>query len=174
MKKNLGNIISWSSVIIVILSIYSLNITTITIAIIIAAIMDMFDGKFARMYGENTSEAQIFGEITDSLCDLINFGVVPSLVLTSIKFSTNYSLVFLIASAFFIWAGIYRLARFSATKNRTSNAAVDFYIGLPITVAGPVAAILITLFDHQLITIAILIFFGWTMITNYQVKKLKI
>ncbi len=174
MKKNLGNIISWSSVLIVIFSIYTYDPLIITIAIFIAAIMDMFDGKYARMYGENTSEAHIFGEITDSLCDLFNFGITPSLILLHVNNQVSYNFIFLIASAFFIWAGIYRLARFSATKSRHSNQAVDYYIGLPITIAGPVLAFFINIITNQYIIIGITFLLGWTMITKLQVKKIKI
>ncbi len=175
MKKNLGNIISWSSVVIVIMSIYSYNVQIISLAIILAAIMDMFDGKFARMYGEDTQEAHIFGEVTDSLCDLINFGVAPSLIMTYIKFASDYQISLLIASCFFVWAGIYRLARFSATKTRSvGNETIDYYTGLPITVAGPLVGIFVATINQQAIILFIIILFAWSMITKYQVKKLKI
>ncbi len=175
MKKNLGNIISWSSVFIVIMSFSTHNVQIISLAIILAAIMDMFDGKFARMYGDDTTEAHIFGEVTDSLCDLVNFGVAPSLIMTYIKFANDYHISLLVASSIFIWAGIYRLARFSATKTRSSgNNIVDYYTGLPITVAGPIVGIIVAIINHQTLILILIIIFAWTMITKYQVKKLKI
>ena len=37
--------------------------------------MDMFDGKAARKYGDGSKYSSTFGELTDSLCDIFNFGV---------------------------------------------------------------------------------------------------
>ncbi len=173
MKKHSGNIISWSSVFIVLFCVKLANPLLIACGIIIAAFMDMFDGKFARMYGENTAEARIFGELTDSLCDVINFGIAPGFLLALVTFNGSFGMIHLICSCFFVWAGIYRLARFSATKDKT-KAVVDYYTGIPITVAGPILGLLTVLFNNQIIIIFFTLILGWSMVSNIQIKKLKI
>ncbi len=173
MKKHSGNMISWSSVFIVLFCVKIANPALIAFGICIAAVMDMFDGKLARMYGENTAEARIFGELTDSLCDVINFGVAPGFLLAIITFNTSFGIIHLICSCFFVWAGIYRLARFSATKDSTKKV-VDYYTGIPITVAGPLLGLLTILFTNQFITIIFTLVLGWSMVSNIKIKKLKI
>lgn len=171
MKKHLGNLVSWSSVLVMLITYYTKNPLYLAIGICIACFMDMFDGKFARMYGENTKSAKIFGELTDSLCDLVNFGVAPSLLMTTLQYGTETSFLHLFFSFFYIWAGIYRLARFSATKTQD---CVDYYTGLPITVAGPILAFASLLTDNQFIVMGLMLVTGYAMVCNVQVKKLKI
>ncbi len=173
MKKHSGNIISWSSVFIVLFCVKIANPSLLALGIVIASIMDMFDGKFARMYGDNTVEARIFGELTDSLCDVINFGVAPGFLLSYIAFNSSFGFIHFICSCFFVWAGIYRLARFSAQKDNTKKV-VDYYTGIPITVAGPLLGILTILFTSQFIIIIFTLLLGWSMVSNIKIKKLKI
>ncbi len=171
MRKHYGNLVSWSSVFIVLIAINTKVPFYIAIAICIAAIMDMFDGKLARKYGDNTREARLFGELTDSLCDVINFGVIPGFILPVVIFNEQLSILHIIASLFFVWAGIYRLARFSAQKDE-SVKCVDYYTGIPITIAGPLLG-LMSLFIHgQLIAIIITFILGWSMVSKVQIKKL--
>lgn len=171
MKKNLGNIISWSSVMIVIITIYTKQPSYILFGIIIAAIMDLFDGKMARKYGEKTAASNLFGEITDSLCDIFNYAIAPSIILGYVIYSNEITLMYLILSGIFIISGNYRLARFSALKlNKTTT---DF-VGLPITIAGPLLAFLSILFSNIVITYVLMIVLSYLMVCNIKFKKLKI
>ncbi len=168
MKKYLGNIVSWSSCLIVILAISTFNIRLIFFSILIATIMDMFDGKLARKYGDNTKYAHIFGEITDSLCDSFNFGFVPALIMPLLIFKHS-SILLVISIFFYIFAGIYRLARFSAEK----DGSISVYKGIPITVVGPMLALCTLIFSKIIVTIFFNFLFGFLMISTFTVRKIK-
>lgn len=170
MKKHAGNLVSWASVCIVISSSLTLNAHLVVAAVFIAAIMDMFDGKLARKYGDNTNEAKIFGELTDSLCDSFNFGIVPGILIPSLIFKDNNFLIFVVGCCFII-AGIYRLARFSATKKEDS---ITYYCGLPITVAGPLLGLSLIISSHLITFFIFGILLSYLMVSKIKVKKLKI
>ncbi|EAX47237.1 CDP-diacylglycerol--serine O-phosphatidyltransferase [Thermosinus carboxydivorans Nor1] len=103
---------------------------TLAAALILgAALFDNLDGRVARRLNA-TSE---FGKELDSLADLVSFGVAPA----TIDYMLNFSLLgwsgYLLAALFPI-CGALRLARFNSMNVR------GYFVGLPITVAGPVLA----------------------------------
>ena len=71
------------------------------ILILIAIIADILDGRIARLTGATSS----FGEIYDSLADVISFGVAPALLsfhwgLWQVpKIGTGISFLFLVAGS---------------------------------------------------------------------------
>jgi len=95
------------------------------ILILIAIIADILDGRIARLTGATSS----FGEIYDSLADVISFGVAPALLsfhwgLWQVpKVGTGIAFLFLVA-------GSIRLARFSSRAHDNHS-----FEGLP-TPAG--------------------------------------
>jgi CDP-diacylglycerol--serine O-phosphatidyltransferase len=169
MKKNAGNFVSWGSVLVVFISILTANPLFIVLGILIASLMDMFDGKLARKYGDNTDYSRTFGELTDSLCDVINFGVTPSLLLTIVIFEGTYPSLLIASSFLFTMASIFRLARFSATN---THKKIEYYQGLPITVAGPVLAVISIVFPSEFIIFTASIILALAMVSNLKVKKL--
>lgn len=170
MKKQAGNIVSWGSVCVVIGFLYTNNPYLIVLGVFIAAIMDMFDGKLARKYGNNTKEARMFGELTDSLCDSFNFGFVPAFIIPNLLFSSS-NILFISCTMIFMVAGIFRLARFSVCK---TSENIESYIGLPITVAGPILGLLTILSNNIVIFIICNLIFSYLMISKYEFKKIKI
>ncbi len=136
--------------------------------ILIAALVDRYDGRIARFFDASSS----LGKELDSLADLVSFGVAPSLLLfTLYDFSTlgprgyiGYLLLLL-----FPICGAYRLARYNAT---------DFdgvFTGIPITVAGSFIALftLISLSKPIVrgLPIAFIIMLSYLMVCNYKFKK---
>lgn len=114
------------------------------IAVLIAAILDMMDGRLARMLGVDSH----FGAELDSLSDFVTFGVAPALVLYvgSLHqwkgFGWALCLFFVICSAL-------RLARFNtALINKTELPlwTKTFFIGVP-TPAGAFLALLPLMFS---------------------------
>jgi CDP-diacylglycerol--serine O-phosphatidyltransferase len=96
--------------------------------IVLAAFMDMFDGRVARFTGTGSE----FGEQLDSLVDAISFGVAPALV---VYFSFlgdaagwNWILAFI-----YVTAAVMRLARFNVEQAGTAKSA---FHGLPSPTAG--------------------------------------
>lgn len=170
MRNYYGSFISYLSVFIVFLGVYSYNEYILFYTIIIACILDMFDGKVARMFGDGLKSTQTFGELTDSLCDTFNFAVAPGLLLL-IKFQSDFTLLLLLVSFLIFIGSIFRLARFSSTK---TSSLVDFYIGLPVTVSGPLFSFLCLFTSNQILILIYSVIISYLMVCKIKVKKLKL
>lgn len=121
------------------------------IAIGVGAVLDMLDGRIARMTG-TVSE---FGMHLDSLADVLTFGVAPSILalnwgvisLGEVRadiFQDVYKLGWLVTFGFLI-AGTLRLARFNvmALKPGDNAASKRHFAGLPIPAAAVVIAAIV-------------------------------
>ncbi len=103
----------------------------------IAAALDGLDGRLARML---KSESAIGAEL-DSLCDLVNFGVTPALVLYLWGLSAETSLGW-IAVLVYVVCCMLRLARFNVgSRAATEPAEKTSFIGIP----SPAGAMLVML-----------------------------
>ncbi len=92
-----------------------------------AAALDGLDGRLARML---KSESEIGAEL-DSLCDFVNFGVTPALVLYmwSLKLETNLGWIAVLVYAV---CCMLRLARFNVGSRAVGEAAEKTtFIGVP-------------------------------------------
>ncbi len=110
------------------------------IAILVAMILDGFDGRVARM--TNTTTA--FGAEYDSMADMVSFGVAPALLmytwsLTSFTEAQYGQLSWVIAFVFTACCGL-RLARFNVA---VGTADKRFFQGLACPAAGAVLASLV-------------------------------
>jgi CDP-diacylglycerol--serine O-phosphatidyltransferase len=101
---------------------------TAAILIIAAAILDMLDGRIARL----TNSASRFGEEYDSLADLVSFGVAPAVLAYSWGLADFHRLGWM-ASFLFVVCGSMRLARFNIQTRVTDK---KYFIGLPIPAAA--------------------------------------
>ncbi|MFC1513568.1 CDP-diacylglycerol--serine O-phosphatidyltransferase [candidate division KSB1 bacterium] len=99
-----------------------------------ATICDSLDGKLARL----SKTSSKFGVQLDSLSDIISFGVAPAFLVYATNFA-SFGIWGAFLSFLFIFAGIFRLARFNVT---TSLKKKSDFKGLPI----PVAALAIATF----------------------------
>ena len=108
-----------------------------------AIVLDMLDGRIARMTG-TTSE---FGGELDSLADSISFGMAPALLAYGWAFGSVPRAGW-IAAFLFVMCGVFRLARFNVQRQ-----AVDgrYFVGLPIPMAAAQIAALVH-FDPDPIT----------------------
>jgi CDP-diacylglycerol--serine O-phosphatidyltransferase len=109
-------------------------------AILLAAIFDVLDGRVARMT-KSTSE---FGIQYDSLCDLVSFGLAPSLLMYQAGLSDLGRLGWIVCFLF-LACGALRLARFNV-QSSIGKASGDF-TGLPIPMAAGVVACFIALWS---------------------------
>jgi CDP-diacylglycerol--serine O-phosphatidyltransferase len=105
--------------------------TTAVIMVIIAALIDRYDGRIARLVNASSP----LGKELDSLADLISFGAAPAILSWS-NFLVNYGVFGYIISIVFPVAGAYRLARFNVSQ------CTDTFTGVPITVCGSVLAVI--------------------------------
>ncbi|MEN6325433.1 MAG: CDP-diacylglycerol--serine O-phosphatidyltransferase [Syntrophomonas sp.] len=133
------------------------------ILILGAVLMDGMDGKIARKLG-STSE---LGKELDSLCDLVSFGVAPAVLLYAQVIGVEFHLFGLLAAMFFIVCGALRLARFNVLNIH------DYFVGVPITIAGLILAVL-SLLSNIIAPIVIFLFIfilSFLMISNFRVPK---
>jgi CDP-diacylglycerol--serine O-phosphatidyltransferase len=121
-----------------ILSVFNGNHLAAAIAILVAMVFDMLDGKLARL----TNSTGQFGVEFDSLADVVSFGVAPGLLIYS--FALNGQGMFGVAVMFaYVAMGAVRLARFNST---VSSSDSKFFTGLAIPAAAGVVASLV-IFD---------------------------
>jgi CDP-diacylglycerol---serine O-phosphatidyltransferase len=104
--------------------------------IILAAVLDGLDGRLARLL---RSESKIGAEL-DSLCDFVNFGVVPGLVLYLWALD-NLPRVGWIATLIYIACCLMRLARFN-TDTKAALADGEHPDGSFVGVPSPAGAML--------------------------------
>lgn len=97
--------------------------------VVLAAILDRYDGKLARLLGAESD----FGKQLDSLCDLISFGIAPAVIswqLHAAMLSGHWRIVGYVIAVAFPLAGAFRLARFNLSEDHS------VFQGVPITLAG--------------------------------------
>lgn len=101
----------------------------------IAIILDLLDGRIARMTG-TTSE---FGGELDSLADVISFGVAPAVLVFRWAFDAPLQRPGWVIAFLFVTCGALRLARFNVQRNVIDTR---YFIGLPIPAgAAQIAAV---------------------------------
>lgn len=100
--------------------------------VVIAGIMDMLDGRIARM--SRTGSA--FGAEMDSLVDAISFGVAPALLVFFHTFSRGGDWAWVLGFLY-ILAAVLRLARFNVEQ---AGHAKSQFFGLPSPAAGMTVA----------------------------------
>ncbi|MDD2420548.1 MAG: CDP-diacylglycerol--serine O-phosphatidyltransferase [Heliobacteriaceae bacterium] len=101
------------------------------IMILLAMVLDGMDGKVAR----KLDVASPFGKELDSLSDLVSFGVAPAILIYAAHLFNPFGGWGLVIAILFVLCGAVRLARFNILSITTH------FLGIPITVAGPLMAI---------------------------------
>jgi len=111
---------------------------TAVFMVLIAAILDGFDGRVARMLKASSK----FGAEMDSLADIVNFGVAPALVLYAYLLNQAGSFGWIAALLFAISCGL-RLARFNVLLGDEDRPAwqAEYFVGVP----APAGAMLMML-----------------------------
>jgi CDP-diacylglycerol--serine O-phosphatidyltransferase len=101
--------------------------------IICAGILDMLDGRAARMLGADSR----FGAQLDSLADLVSFGVAPGIIMYRWSLEQMDHLGW-IAALIFCACGAIRLARFNVESVRDEGATKGnpYFTGLPTPAAA--------------------------------------
>lgn len=112
--------------------------------IIVAAVFDALDGRLARLL---KSESEIGAEL-DSLCDFVNFGVAPGIILY------QWALLDMpragwIAALVYIVCALLRLARFNIGNRSADTPTLSHFVGVP-SPAGAMLALLPLFFAHML------------------------
>jgi len=143
------------------------------IAILLACVFDVLDGKVARLSGATSK----FGVQYDSLSDLVSFGVAPALLAYSWALRP-YGRFGWLAAFLFVVCGALRLARFNVMS---SAGEVKYCKGLPIPAAASMIALTILLYLRLIetawvkdIVILLMIYIlAFLMVSNIRYFSLK-
>lgn len=134
--------------------------------VITAIFFDGFDGAAARALHCDGA----FGEMLDSLADLVAFGVAPAFL--AYQAALHYldpQWVGQLTAAFFVGCGAIRLARFPLVKS------TRYFVGLPIPMAGAFLAMM-GVFASELPRVAVpvaTVVTGLFMVSTIQFPKFR-
>ncbi len=161
---NLANILTFFSLVLSTFACYlALNekIEVAIILFILVGICDLFDGLIARKFNKS-EQAKSFGIQLDSIVDVVNFGVVPTIIMFASGLNQIYDYAIF---SFYILAAANRLAYFNtlALKQKLGTA-VKYYTGLPVTYSALIFS-LAWLFKTYMDTEVYLIFLRIVMLT---------
>jgi CDP-diacylglycerol--serine O-phosphatidyltransferase len=121
-----------------IISVFQERFYLAAVAILLAAVFDVFDGKVAKLSGATSK----FGMQYDSLADLVSFGIAPALLAFSWALRP-YGKFGWLAAFLFVACGAIRLARYNVMA---SSGETKYFKGLPIPVAASMIAFTILLY----------------------------
>jgi CDP-diacylglycerol--serine O-phosphatidyltransferase len=112
--------------------------------ILLACILDLLDGRVARMGGFESP----FGREFDSLADIVSFGVAPAFLVHRIVLKpvfVNHPQVGWFIASIYVICGAFRLARFNCLAAQAGTGGGKYFLGFPIPAAAGMVASL-TLF----------------------------
>lgn len=141
-------------------------------SILLASIFDMLDGRVARL----TKTTSRFGVEYDSLCDLVSFGIAPSL-LVYFGALRPFGRIGIVVSVIFALCGALRLARFNVMAEVLPKS---YFQGLPIPMAS-ITLCTATFFtrelgmplDHSVFLLALTAALGLLMISTFRFPSFK-
>lgn len=125
-----------------ILSVFNADYMTAAVAILVAMVFDVLDGKSARL----TNSTSHFGLEYDSLSDVVSFGVAPGFLIYSWALSGQGTFGVAVMFAY-VAMGAVRLARFNSTAALSDG---KYFTGLAIPAAAGVVASIVV-FDHYVV-----------------------
>lgn len=137
------------------------------ILILIGMMLDSMDGRLARLLKADTA----LGKELDSLADIVTFGVAPSFLVYYTYFYQFGLLGFAVAGLFPLF-GAFRLARFNIAAPKASS---NYFVGVPITAAGGILALL-TLFGESIPSIITTVIFTamcFLMVSRIRIPSFK-
>ena len=140
-------------------------------AIGIAIILDVLDGRIARLTNSSTD----FGLQLDSLADVISFGIAPSLLALVWGLSTLDNRLAWIAAFTFTICGAMRLARFNVQAGNLRH-----FVGLPIPAGGGAIAAIVHFFGNPIqsrvgsnLMVAAIFLLAFLMISTIRYSSMK-
>ena len=112
------------------------NLFAAILFLMLAGMLDAFDGRIARTKKNRTDTEKRFGIQIDSLNDLVCFGVLPAAIGTAMGCTAIW---FLTTMAFFTRCALIRLAYFNVMEEERQEGTSEvrkFYLGVPVTSAS--------------------------------------
>ena len=112
------------------------NLFAAILFLMLAGMLDAFDGRIARTKKNRTDTEKRFGIQIDSLNDLVCFGVLPAAIGTAMGCTAIW---FLTTMAFFTLCALIRLAYFNVMEEERQEGTSEvrkFYLGVTVTSAS--------------------------------------
>lgn len=109
---------------------YSQNFKWAGWCIVFAGILDLLDGRIARLSGTSSK----FGAELDSLVDVISFGVAPALLVYFLELSSAGRHAWILCYLYVVAVAL-RLARYNVASAHKS-APSNWFVGMPSPSAG--------------------------------------
>ncbi len=145
---------------------------TAAFAIVAASIFDLLDGRVARL----TRTTSKFGAEYDSLCDLVSFGIAPSLLLYLWALQPFGRLGWMI-SFLYVACSALRLARFNVSED---EEAKGYFQGLPVPMAAGIVASSVLAFQNlkldaygSIALLAMTALLSFVMVSNFRYRSFK-
>ena len=165
---NIFTFINLSCGVFSLLSTFEKQYVLASIFILIAGLVDRYDGRVARFLQVSSD----LGKELDSLADLVSFGVAPSiLVFLLFDFYTlgPAGILGILPLLLFPICGAFRLARYNASEFN------GVFTGVPITVTGSALALfcLFTINKNisALIPLLLLLLGSYLMVSTFKLTK---
>lgn len=157
--------------------IYSIkgDFKTASIAVVVAAIFDLLDGRLARL----THATSKFGAEYDSLCDLVSFGVAPAFLMY-LWAMQSFGRMGMMACFLFAACGALRLARFNVQVGVVEK---NYFQGLPIPMAAGIVASSYMAFEdlgwspsvpwQGTLLFSMVVLLAFVMVSNFRYRSFK-
>lgn len=144
------------------------------LCLLLAGLLDAFDGRIARTKKNRTANEKRFGIQLDSLNDVICFGVLPA----CLGFGLGHRQWWYLTSlCFFALTALIRLAYFNVLEEERQDATNEkrsHYLGMPVTMATlfvPLLYILYSMSESAAVWAVGLFLLGVLFIAPIRVKK---
>ncbi|MFM9330917.1 CDP-alcohol phosphatidyltransferase family protein [Paenibacillus mesotrionivorans] len=172
LRKSVPNLLTFANLSFGVLSLLAVlkdNYIASAVYIIIAALIDRYDGRIARRLNVTSD----IGKELDSLADLVSFGVAPALLIFhKFAFSDVHGLKlagvgFLLL---YIISGCYRLGRYNASTFDGN------FSGVPITIAGLILSVYSLMVPSSpvflFVSVVLLLVLSILMVSKLKLKKI--
>ena len=150
---------------------------TAMVCLAISGLCDMLDGKIARTKKNRTNDQKLFGVQIDSLCDVICFGIFPTVLCYILGVR---GILGGIVIGYYCVCSVIRLGFFNVletNRQMKEDGANKFYCGLPITsitIILPVVFLLsffISAYAFKWVLLAMLFVVATLFILNFRLRK---
>jgi CDP-diacylglycerol--serine O-phosphatidyltransferase len=133
----------------------------------IAIAVDLFDGRFARLFSRTQDEERVGVEI-DSLADVISFGLAPAVCMFRVAPATGGAdrVILLLAAVFYLLCIVTRLAHFNVFQACTGG-----FVGLPSNMPALVCAILLLWVPGPTLTAIVLVLAGAATVAGFRMPR---
>lgn len=129
--------------------------------------LDLFDGRFARLFPRTEDEQRIGVEI-DSLADVISFGLAPPVCLLRVApaMTSVEHAILLAAAVFYLICILTRLAHFNIFQANTGG-----FIGLPSNMPPLVCAGLLLWVPGPVLSAIVLVLGGAAAVGSFHIPR---